>query len=291
MSPSSFLRCFLLELLPSELAGVDVGHMVVVIPGNKPVKQHLSLADIFKLCSSAFLPENTILDTCPCALWALLSTSLPHYPSCCASLEASSVLPAPSAQRMHWSPPPPNQGPHGAPRAPCRGGQVPARVAAAPVSFPQHPQRCWDTRLRLSQPTWPPLASLIPEATLCYDTNHLLWGTKPGRFPVWDSRNNGQWQGKHTGWVSNKVPGNESGLTTRGEGYERHGPQLPALLWCQLGFFSYVLYPLCYRLYLQHHHTDLFDTLDNCVGCPRDCHRPLRGVGQHVPRHLNLSTC
>lgn len=54
---------------------------------------------------------------------------------------------------------------------------------------------------------------------------------------------------------------------------------------------SYILYPLCYRLYLQHHHTDLFDTLDNCVGCPRDCHCPLRGVGQHVPRHLNLSTC
>lgn len=45
------------------------------------------------------------------------------------------------------------------------------------------------------------------------------------------------------------------------------------------------------RLYLQHDHTDLLDTLDDGVGGPRDGHCPLRGVGQHVPGHLDLGTC
>lgn len=133
MSPYSFLRGFLLELLPSELAGVDVGHMVVINPGDKPVKQHLSIADIFKLCSSAFLPETTTLDSCPCALWALLSTSLPHYPSCCASLAASFVLPAPSVQRMHWPPSPPNQGPHGASTMQRRPGACQSGCSTCPL--------------------------------------------------------------------------------------------------------------------------------------------------------------
>lgn len=97
---------------------------------------------------------------------------------------------------------------------------------------------------------------------------------------------------KTRGAFPTEVPGNESGPTTCGEGDERdtlHSSQHSRE--ASWDFFPYVLYPLCYRLYLQHHHTDLFDTLDNCVGCPRDCHRPLRGVGQHVPRHLHLSTC
>lgn len=45
------------------------------------------------------------------------------------------------------------------------------------------------------------------------------------------------------------------------------------------------------RLYLQHDHTDLLDTLDDGVRGPRDGHCPLRGVGQHVPGHLDLGTC
>ena len=97
MPPSWVPRGFLLELLPSEVAGVDVGHVAVVSPGNKPlVQQHLSMAEIVKLCSSAFLPENGTLDTRPCTLQALLSTSLPHYLSHCASLEPGFALPAPA---------------------------------------------------------------------------------------------------------------------------------------------------------------------------------------------------
>ena len=47
------------------------------------------------------------------------------------------------------------------------------------------------------------------------------------------------------GGFQTEVPGNESGPTTRGEGYERHAPQLPVLLWCQLGvFFLCTLPPL-----------------------------------------------
>lgn len=45
------------------------------------------------------------------------------------------------------------------------------------------------------------------------------------------------------------------------------------------------------RLYLQHDHTDLLDTLDDGVGGPRDGHCSLCGVGQHVPSHLDLGTC
>lgn len=45
------------------------------------------------------------------------------------------------------------------------------------------------------------------------------------------------------------------------------------------------------RLYLQHDHTDLLDTLDDGVRGPRDGHCPLCGVGQHVPGHLDLGTC
>lgn len=87
---------------------------------------------------------------------------------------------------------------HCKPHAEWLGG-----VAPAPIAFPQHPQCCWDTWLQLSQPAWPPAAPLSPKVTLCYDTNQLLWGTQPGRFPAWHSRNNRQWWGKHTGWVSN----------------------------------------------------------------------------------------
>lgn len=43
--------------------------------------------------------------------------------------------------------------------------------------------------------------------------------------------------------------------------------------------------------YLQHDHTDLFDTLDDGFWGPRDCHCTLRGVGQHVACHLNLGPC
>lgn len=65
MSPSCVPRAFLMELLPSEVAGVEMGHMAVIIPGNKSlVQQHFSIAEVFKLCSSAFLPENGTLDTC-----------------------------------------------------------------------------------------------------------------------------------------------------------------------------------------------------------------------------------
>lgn len=44
-------------------------------------------------------------------------------------------------------------------------------------------------------------------------------------------------------------------------------------------------------LYLQHHHTDLFDTLDDGLGGPRDGHGSLCGVWQHVSCNLDLSTC
>lgn len=43
--------------------------------------------------------------------------------------------------------------------------------------------------------------------------------------------------------------------------------------------------------YLQHDHTDLFNTLNDRFWGPRDCHCTLRGVRQHVPCHLNLGPC
>lgn len=46
-----------------------------------------------------------------------------------------------------------------------------------------------------------------------------------------------------------------------------------------------------HSIYLQHDHTDLFDTLDDGFWCPRDCHRTLGGVGQHVPGYLHLGSC
>lgn len=44
-------------------------------------------------------------------------------------------------------------------------------------------------------------------------------------------------------------------------------------------------------LYLQHYHTDLFDTLDDGFWGSRDCHGTFCGVRQHVPCHLNLGPC
>lgn len=43
--------------------------------------------------------------------------------------------------------------------------------------------------------------------------------------------------------------------------------------------------------YLQHDHTDLFDTLDDGFWGSGDCHCTFCGIGQHVPRHLNLGPC
>lgn len=44
-------------------------------------------------------------------------------------------------------------------------------------------------------------------------------------------------------------------------------------------------------LYLQHDHTDLFDTLDDGQRGPSDSDGSLSGVGQHVSSHLYLSSC
>lgn len=44
-------------------------------------------------------------------------------------------------------------------------------------------------------------------------------------------------------------------------------------------------------LYLQHHHADLFDTLDDGLRGPGDGHSSLRGVWQHVSCNLDLSPC
>jgi len=44
-------------------------------------------------------------------------------------------------------------------------------------------------------------------------------------------------------------------------------------------------------LYLKHHHTYLLDTLDDGLRGPRDGHRPLGGVGEHVACNLDLSSC
>lgn len=44
-------------------------------------------------------------------------------------------------------------------------------------------------------------------------------------------------------------------------------------------------------LYLQHHYTDLFDTLDDGLRGPGDSHGSLCGVWQHVSCNLDLSTC
>lgn len=166
---------------------------------------------------------------------------------------------------------------------------MPEAVAAAPTSFPQHPGCCWDTR-----PGCPSLlaalSALKPPSALTQTTSFGApdqTGFQCGTLETMD--NGGE---KTQGVFPVEVPGNESGPTTRGEEDKRHtlhsSQRSGGASW---DFFLYVLYPLCYRLYLQHDHTDLFDTLDNCVRCPRDCHCPLRGVGQHVPRHLDLSTC
>lgn len=140
------------------------------------------------------------MSTCPTGPGLHQCSSLP-FPPCPAGALCSWLQEM--MQVMHW-PPPPSCSSHRAPRAPHGGGHVLSGMAAAPVPFPQHTQHWWDTRLWLPQLTPSPLALLSPEATLCYHTNHLLWGTRPGRFPWWDSRNNVQRQwGKHTGWDSN----------------------------------------------------------------------------------------
>lgn len=43
-------------------------------------------------------------------------------------------------------------------------------------------------------------------------------------------------------------------------------------------------------IYLQHHHTDLLDTLDDGLGGAGNGDGTLRGVGEHVTCHLNLGS-
>lgn len=51
------------------------------------------------------------------------------------------------------------------------------------------------------------------------------------------------------------------------------------------------IFPLSPLLYLKHHHTYLFDTLDDGFGGPWDRHCSLGGVGEHVTCNLDLSSC
>lgn len=93
------------------------------------------MAEIFQVGLSPFIPEKGTLDIYPGALQSLLSTSLPHYHSHCASLEHSLALPVPvpPVQGMLW-PPPPGCGP-------CEAQTrfLEQWLSVAPISFSHHP--------------------------------------------------------------------------------------------------------------------------------------------------------
>lgn len=289
VSPSCVPGAFLLELLPSEVAGVDVGHVAEVISSHwyssvspwqrssSSACQHLSQ----KMAPWTYI--HVAYSPCPPPAFLTTTPTVPHWntalcsqfqlPQCrgCSGLLLLLAVvlvghcdPCAEETRcleQRLQPPSPSHGTLGAAGTP--GQAVPA---------------CWHPCVLK-----PPPALTQTTSFRAPDQTGFQCGT-PG------TTDNGGEQTR--GVFPTEVPGNESGPTTRGEGGERdtlHSSQRSrGASW---DGFPYVLYPLCYRLYLQHHHTDLFDTLDNRVGCPRDCHRPLRGVGQHVPRHLDLSTC
>lgn len=169
MSPSCVPGAFLLELLPSEVTGVDVGHVAEVISSNwysSISPWHRSSSSACQHLSQKMAPWTYIHVPAlhPCPTPALLTTipTVPHWntalcsqfqlPQCrgCSGLLLLLVVVLVRQRPGAWS------------------------SGCSPHILPTAPRVPLGHQARLSQLAGTPLC---PEATLCSDINHLLWGT------------------------------------------------------------------------------------------------------------------